>query len=871
MLARNAASASRAGRRVLITHLFRTVTWPHWTEHRLRTALTVVGISLGVATVIGMANVSRSVLASFQHMVRTVAGASDLEITNVTGRVDETLVDRVLDLPGVHLAAGLNESAVSLPDFPGESLHLFGLDFLGSPIWRGQIPPHAVNIPDETGFVAAPDSIVLAERFMERAQLSLGDTIRVLVPAGVRTLRVRGALDDTPITALFDGMVAIMDLPAAQQLLGRKGRVDRIAIQVAPEVEPSEVRTRLIAALGSSVQVGAAETRGQEVERLLFSLRAMLICASSLAVMVGAFIVYHTVAVSVQQRRRQFAFLNMIGVYRRSLVVLCLLETFILALFGVLLGFASGEALGALASGIVGDTASEIWLQLQVDQQARSLPGAIAAATVGAATALLAAYVAVRATFRTPTVEALRPASVELEPVRGAGWLLLLGLALPAASWLILLVPQGTAFGPLVGCIIATHAMAYAAGAVLGPPLVLLLGSGMHRLTRRSQSLPARLAADNMPRSPWRSGATVATISAALGMAVTLATVVHSFERAWLGWIEQHFGAHLFVGGGTQFRLLAGPPMGEGVGRLIAGTAGVASVEPFRVLPIQLGDQPVFLQGISLTDRLEHGGLPMVEGEFEAAVARLREGNGVLVSDNLALRLGLHQGDTLEVPTPAGGRHFTVAGTFVDYLGSLDLGAIAVSWQQLEPVWDDAQANLFRIWLDPGASPSKVRAAVLTRLGGTGYYVITAGEFLDSVREVLNRFFLATWGLQLVAALVGVIGVVNAQLASVLDRGREIAMIRTIGVPARQIVRAVVIECGAIGVLGGLGGALIGSVLGSQFIGGALPLITGWRMPFELPLAPVATAVLVATVVSATAGYVPARAATMQARQRSMD
>lgn len=857
---------------MLITYLFRSVTWPHWTEHSLRTSLTVVGISLGVATVIGMANVSRSVLASFQHMVQTVAGASDLEITNATGRVDETLVGRVAEMPGVELAAGLNESTVTLPDSPGESLHLLGLDFLGSPIWKGQIPRNAVNIPDEARFVAEPDSVVLTSRFMRRAQLSLDDPVRVLVPGGVRTLRVRGELGETPITALFDGMVAVMDLPAAQRLLGIEEQVDRIAIQVAADVELPEVRARLTAALGPGVQVGAAETRGQEVERLLFSLRAMLICASSFAVMVGAFIVYHTVAVSVQQRRRQFALLNTIGVHRRSLVVLCLVETFILSLFGVLLGFVSGEALSALAAGVVGDTASEIWVQLRVDQQARSLPGVFAGASVGTATALLAAYVAVRATFRTPTVEALRPVSVEVEPLRGAGWLLLLGLALPAASWLIVLVPQGTGFDPLVGCIIATHAMAYAAGAVLGPPLVLLLGGGMRRLTRRSRSLPARLAADNMPRSPWRSGATVATISAALGMAVTLASVVHSFERAWLAWVEQHFGAHLFVGGGTQFRLLAGPPMDEGVRRLIEGTAGVANVEPFRVLPIRLGDRPVFLQGISLRDRLAHGGLPMVEGDFEAAVARLRKGDGVLVSDNLALRLGLHRGDTLEVPTPEGNRRFAVAGTFVDYLGSLDLGAVAVSRHQLKSVWHDSQANLFRVWLEPGASPSAARAAVLTRLGGGGYYVITAGEFLESVRDVLGRFFLATWGLQLVAALVGVIGVVNAQLASVLDRGREIAMIRTIGVPARQIVRAVMLECGALGLLGGLGGALIGSVLGSQFIGGALPLITGWRMPFELPLAPVATAVLVAMVVSATAGYVPARAAAaMQVRQRSLD
>jgi putative ABC transport system permease protein len=123
-----------------------------------------------------------------------------------------------------------------------------------------------------------------------------------------------------------------------------------------------------------------------------------------------------------------------------------------------------------------------------------------------------------------------------------------------------------------------------------------------------------------------------------------------------------------------------------------------------------------------------------------------------------------------------------------------------------------------------------------------------------------------------VAALVGVIGVVNAQLASVLDRSREIAMIRTIGVSARSIVRAVILECGAIGALGGVAGALLGALLGAQALGVGLRLATGWRMPFEVPVGPILSSVVIALFVSAVAGYVPARAAArMTARQQSLD
>jgi putative ABC transport system permease protein len=279
-------------------------------------------------------------------------------------------------------------------------------------------------------------------------------------------------------------------------------------------------------------------------------------------------------------------------------------------------------------------------------------------------------------------------------------------------------------------------------------------------------------------------------------------------------------------------------------------------------MPARLDDgRPVFLQAMSIADRLAHGGLAMVEGSLSEAAPALEAGDGVLLSDNLAAKTGLHRGDTVTIPTPAGGRTFRVEGTYVDYVGSLDLGAVAVSRPVLASIWGDRSANLFRVWIEPGRSASSIRADVLHALGGQGYYVVSGREFLDSVRAVLRRFFYATWALQLIAALVGIIGVVNSQLATVLDRRNEIAMLRTIGVSARDVVRSVMIECGALGAIGGVWGVLVGGMLGFQFVVVSLHLITGWRIPFVVPTGAAIASVVCATLVSTLAGWVPARTA----------
>jgi putative ABC transport system permease protein len=269
----------------------------------------------------------------------------------------------------------------------------------------------------------------------------------------------------------------------------------------------------------------------------------------------------------------------------------------------------------------------------------------------------------------------------------------------------------------------------------------------------------------------------------------------------------------------------------------------------------------------------------MVEGSLPDAAPRLRDGSGVLLSDNLSYKLNLHRGDVIAVPTTKGLKSFSVEGVYVDYLGSLDLGSVMVEQGQLETLWNDRAANLLRIWVRRGASPADVRRAVEDALESSvgadrqdPYYILDAAAFLEGVRFAVHRFFAATWALEFVAALVGVIGVVNTQLATVLDRAQEISVLRTIGLSRKDIIRSVVLECGALGALGGALGVALGLVLGAQIVLVSLKLVTGWSMAFHVPWGQLGVGILIAAAVSALAGYVPARAAAgVSLGQRSAD
>jgi putative ABC transport system permease protein len=489
-------------------------------------------------------------------------------------------------------------------------------------------------------FVSRPRSVVVSRAFALRLGLGLGDRLRLTVPGGVRTLRVRGFLDDVRAARLFGGSLAVMDLPAAMRFLGRESSIDRILVRLKDGADLGTVSERLAEMLGPAAEVGTPEGRGEQAEKLIASLRAMLATASFLGLILGGFIVYHTVSVAVSQRRRQFALANAVGISRRILRRVCIVETLSIAAVGVLAGLALGHVLGGLMAPLAGSAASAVWLPMDAVQHALSPPEVAVASLMGILAALAAAAVAVRLTFRAPTVEALRPLGEGSGDEKIRPWVVALGVPGLAAGVVLGLLPAGVPVSFLIIAVDFVDAAGMLAAACLAPGFVFAAGWLVHRLTSRTRVLPLRLAAIHLPRAPASGGATAATIAAAIAVASALAILVQSFQSAWLHWIEQHFAADLFVGGGSSVRLLAGPPIGPNVMATIRSVEGVASVEPFRVFHIRLGDRTVFLQGISVADRLTRGGLPMVEGTLEAAAEDLEAGTAVLLSGPSAARKG---------------------------------------------------------------------------------------------------------------------------------------------------------------------------------------------------------------------------------------
>jgi putative ABC transport system permease protein len=273
--------------------LLTRVSLPHLRHHAARTGLTVLGTTLGVAAMVATTSVTDAVFDSFRHSVEVTVGRAQLTLTNAGSGMPEELIDEVRAVGGVAAAAPLVEGFVMVPGEAGEMLAVFGLDLLGDEQREAQVPRAALEIPDEVLFVSRPDSVVLTRSFASARRLGIDSRLAVLAPGGARELVVRGLVDDVGPATLFGGVVALMDLPAAQRLLQQEGRVDRIDVRVTDGVSAQDVRQGLVARVAGRVRVEDSTVHGAGATDLLFSVRVMLSIAALVAVVVGFFLIYH--------------------------------------------------------------------------------------------------------------------------------------------------------------------------------------------------------------------------------------------------------------------------------------------------------------------------------------------------------------------------------------------------------------------------------------------------------------------------------------------------------------------------------------------------------------------------------------------------
>ena len=842
--------------------LITSLTLPHFKRHQLRTWLTLLGIALGVAVIASISIVNRTLSVSFQRTIDLIAGKAVLQVVNAESGVKESFYPLIRDTAGVKEAAPAVEGFLPLVDFKGERLFVYGVDFLTDFFIRDhQFAGTSFSFDSALNFIARPDSIALTESLSRRLGLPVGSKVTLNTSVGTQDYTVRGLLKEQGTAKVFGGSFALMDLPVAQRAFGKEGKLDIVDLTVEEGEEIDAVRKRVAAALKGVAMVERPKERGEQIESLLTSFRVGLFFVSLIALFVGFFLIYNTIAISVVQRKREIGTLRCLGLLRRDLLKLLMLEALLIALPGSLAGVAIGLLLAKGAVLLTVQSVSNLFFEVDLTSTAFSWRDLWIGLASGLGVSLVAALYPAWEATRVSPLENYRRAvwsPRSQRPVRAT----VFGFLLLMAAVLVWVFSPGGLSG------VRGFTLGMAAALVFLLALCFLSSLFLHwsvRFLRLCMEpfnwVGGRLGIDNLDRSAVRSGITVATLMISLASIFTIAAFINSVRGSLISWVDRMVTADLIV---TSSARTAGPMnvslREEDLADELKNLSGVRVVDFYRLIRSTYQGKPILVESFSAKDSQTVRDLPMVEGRKTEALSQMAEGAGVIVSESFTARFGKGQGDMMELATPSGIQRFTVLGVYMDY--SSDSGSVLIDRALYKRLWKDDLVDAFDLWLTPGTDEQAVIQTV-KRDYGEKYqlFVSTHRELRESVVGIMEQSFIVNYAVLLVAVVVSVLSVINTLLTSVLDRNREIGVLRAIGATKGQLKLMVVAEAGWIGLAGGILGLVSGTIISYQHVVYNTKILTGWTFQYHYPFGVALACLVLAVVLCLLAACVPAREA----------
>ena len=840
--------------------VFRALVWGHIGANKLRSGVTVLAVALGVAIALSVDLANSTAVASFASSVNIISNHINLQVLGVGRGFDERTILRVQNVPGVLYANPAIEDSLTIGTrhgdrFSGEILRVLGVDLL-RPV-PGSTGTFATPGDVATG-TTAPDPWVLVNghgafisaRIADTYHWRTGSTIVAL--AGDRSVSLQVAAVLPASVAGVDSSVVFVDIATAQELFDKIGRLDRIDLIVDP-ARLATVAAAVRRALPPGVRAIEPRVRTGEITRMLRSFQLNLAALSYIALLVGMYLIYNTVAISVVQRRPEIGTLRALGVKRGQILRTFLAEGALFGVVGSFVGLVVGSGLATFSVAAVSKTVNTLYVASHADHVLYDPVVLLKAFLIGVAAAIVAALVPALEAAGTPPAIAMRAQGYERRLPQLAPRAALFGLGL-------LFIGYACTFVPAVGDV---PVFGYAAGLLfifagsLFAPLAIAGLSRLARVVLASRSAAGEIAAANLGSSPVRNSVAVASLMIAIAMTVAVAILIGSFRTTVIAWANDTLKADIFVRpmglGDASSEATFSPDVATTISRL----PGVASVDVIRELSIPFRGRLTTIAATDLAPFSQRSKVRFIGRVDQDALARTLPGStNVLISEPFATKFSLDTGDRFALDTPAGMTTLRVAAVYNDY--SSDAGVVLMDLTTFRRLYRDSFINSVAVYARPAADLVALRDRIVRSVLPLRVDTETTRELRTLVITIFDRTFAITYALYVISITIAVLGVVSTLFALVLERRREIGLLRYLGLRTRDVRRMVYFEAAFIGLLGGVSGVIVGVLLALLLIYVINRQAFGWLIELHMPYDFLIEAVVLVVIAALVAGIYPA-------------
>jgi putative ABC transport system permease protein len=820
----------------------------------LRSFLTAFGVVLGVGMVFAVLVLVGTIRGTFNNLIDTAFGKQDLIVSAKAGTMPAGTFAKVKATPGVRDAGAMIGAVFTRLGADGRPVKGMTGQMMVAGVDPNGMNPYRWRLELGRSPVAGPE-VAIERNWARDRGVGVGDTVHVATPSGPARLRVVGILGFSNQVGFGGQGLAAIPMAEARRLMEVPNGYLQITARAAGAAAVEPLRDRLQARLGPGVEVKTPRGWGRQIEKQLQGLNVILYFFSGVALFVGGFLILNNFNMTVLQRIREIGMLRTLGASRWMVGRTVLGEALVIGALGTVLGI--GLGLG-LALGLV---AMMRGLGVPIGSLQVSAGSAVTAAILGIVVTAVGALWPARRAGRVPPI---RAALGDMESGRGTSW--------PrAVAGVVLFVPglvlggklfMGGGTGSAVAGMGLTIAM-FVGMALLAPFVILPLVRVMAPAFSRLWPAGGRLAVDAVRSNAARTAATAAALTIGLSVVVVNSSMSASFIGTVRDQLDQSFARDFNVqASGYSLEQGGGPGVPSGLRKRIAAMPEAGVVTPVRVLVTTLpngGDQPGLMLG---WDPAAYGKVSRepVKGISRAAALTGVARGGVLLGGSYAHHAHLQRGDSVLLRGPAGQTRAPVVGV-IDALNESAGNNLQMSLATMKRVYGvTADAQLAVKAKTPAQAPQLERK--LEGLIAHDYQnlelVSAAGRKAEVDAEISRQFNFFN-AIVAIAVLVSLLGVVNTLAMSVIERTREIGVLRALG-SSRWLVRQTMIdESLLITLAGAIAGVLVGLLIGFVWVSGLGSIMPG--IAFHLPLGTILGVAVASVVAGVVAAALPARRA----------
>jgi putative ABC transport system permease protein len=841
----------------------------------IRTLLTVAGIALGVCVLLAISLANYTALAKFRETVDIVSGKANLEIRgasangldeqvlkelewlwNIGGKFTPIIQENVI-MPGpakgdINGRQGVDGLSAELKD-NSDLIQLLGIDLLCDADFK-----RFQTTTDSNDFLAlfTPDAVLVGQRLATKHHLRQGSRFNLLVNDHMRQLKVNGILSSEGIGGAFSGNCVVADISTAQGALQRQGKITQIEIIVKPE-DLNWVQKKLQDELPKSLSITRPSQRGEQVEKITRSFEYNLTALTLIALMVGMFLIYNTMTISVIRRRPEIGTLRTLGASRMHVLALFAGETLFFGVVGTALGILIGLGLADGALKAIAGTFQHFYFKDPIETISFHPWTIFVSFLMGVTLTFVAGFAPVLEAASVMPSEAIRRASYELKIARLSSKLSILGIVVFLVGAFSTLQPPVYDF-PLFGYIAALCFII--SFALLMPTTLNFVLPKLADALKAFIEPEGKIAARSLQGALARTSVASASLMVGIAMMISLAIMIGSFRQTVTVWIDQTLKADLWMQSSARSMGSQNARMPDSVAEKSKQVKGIAAVDPFVDVPIEYDGEATNL-GAGDFDVIEKfGHMHFVSNEPNSTVTARVKGKSALISETFSIKRNIKQGDTLTLQTPGGAVPLTVQGIYYDY--SSDLGYIVIPLYLYRQYFHDNTISNCAIYLKPDANPYEVRDRLFDALGNTSSVSVrTTGELKKEAIKIFDRTFAITYALHTIAIIVSVLAVMNALFAMTMESKRDFGILRYLGASQAQIRKVVLVQAGILGMTGNITGVVLGFLLSFLLIFVINKQSFGWTVQFQIPYEFIFESTLLVFITALAAAILPAKMA----------